>query len=388
VRTWTPGRCPALRVPGRRCPGGATARVALLAALAAACKPAPPPPTAATTPAAEAPVEVEVAALRRGAISQRVLAPGSVVARRESRIGAEVSGPIVRVLVSEGDRVEAGAPLFEVDPAPFEMALRQADAGLDVARAQRRQLEADARRAATLRGQNILAQQELDRLTTSAAVARAEERRAIEAVALARHNLARTVVHAPYAGSVAERLVDEGTTALVQPQTIVLVLQETAMLEAHAAIAETDAALVRVGDAAVVRVEGVTDGVRTTVTAVSDTIDPVTRTYLVKMPVPNPDHRIKAGIFAHVEIRPGARSDAVLAPREAIRVEEGRMRLLVVRDGRAAMLPIEVGAVTEDAAELVAGADAGELAIVGAAAAAVAPGTPVRVAARRHAAAP
>jgi RND family efflux transporter MFP subunit len=347
-----------------------------------ACNPAPTPPPPSARSSAESVVDVEAAALRRGAISQRVSASGSVVARRESRIGAEISGTIVRVLVSEGDRVEAGAPLFEIDPAPFAMALRQANAGLDVAQAQRRQLEADVQRAATLRAQNLLAQQELDRLTTSAAVARAEERRATEAVALAHHNLTRTVVHAPYAGSVAERLVDEGTTALVQPQTIVLVLQETAVLEAQAAIPETQATSVHVGDPAIVRVEGVAEGVRTTVAAVNDTIDPGTRTYLVKMPVPNPDHQIKAGVFAHVEIQPEGRSDAVLAPRDAIRVEGGRMRLLVVRDGRAATLPIQVGAVTETDAELLAGADAGELAIVGDAARTVAPGTRVQVAVR------
>jgi len=109
-------------------------------------------------------------------------------------------------------------------------------------------------------------------------VARARLRQAEESVALARHHLERTLVRAPFAGSIAARLADEGTTALVQPQTIVVVLQETAELEAHVSIAESQMALVRVGDAAVVRIEGVAEPLRTAVSSVSDSIDAATRT--------------------------------------------------------------------------------------------------------------
>jgi len=353
--------------------------LALAAALLSGCDASHQSPLPAPAGALdEAVTEVETALLRRGTITQHVSAPGSVVARRESRIVAEVSGRILRVHVFEGDRVEAGAPLFEIDRAPFDMALRQATAGLDVARAERLQIAADLRRAESLQRESLLSLQEVERLTTSHAVAQAHERAAAEAVELAQHNLAQTVVHAPYAGSVAERLADEGTTALVQPQTIVVVLQETAELEAHAAIPESQMALVRVGDAALVRVEGLVEPVATQITAVSDTIDRATRTYLVKMPVPNAGHRIKAGIFAQVEITPQGSTDVVLAPREAVRVEDGRTRLLLVRDGHVDALPIEVGTFTETDVEILAGASAGEIAIVGAAARTIAPGMPVR----------
>lgn len=323
-------------------------------------------------------VEVQTGHLRRGALSQQLWAPGSVVARRESHIGAEVSGRIVRVNVTQGDRVEAGDPLFEIDRAPYEMALRQAEAGVDVAEAESRQLEADLQRARTLRQQKVVAEQDIERLTTSLAVSRARVRQANEGVALARHHLERTLARAPYAGSVAARLADEGTTALVQPQTIVVVLQETAELEARASIAESQMGLVRVGDLAVVRIEGVPEPVHTHVSSVSDSIDPATRTYLVKMPVPNLDRVIKAGVFAHVEIAPKDRDEVLLAPREALRVEEGRTRLLVIRDGRVEALPIELGVFAENEAEVLSGADGGEVIVIGDAARTIAPGMRAR----------
>jgi RND family efflux transporter MFP subunit len=346
----------------------------------AACGPAAPPePSPAGEPASEGVVEVNTAPARRGSILQRVAAPGSVVARRESRIGPEVTGRIERVFVSEGDRVEAGAPLFQIDPEPYEFALRQAEAGLDLARAERRRIEADVARARALREKQILSEQELDRLATELEVARARERQAVEGVALARRELDRTLVRAPYSGSVAERLEDEGTTALVQPQTIVVRLQETAELEAHAAIPESQLALVRIGDPARLRIEGVTEPIETQVSAVSDTIDPATRTYLVKMRVPNPQYALKAGVFAHVEILPGSKNEALLVPRESVRSEEGRTRVLAVRDGRAVALPVRIGLVSESAAEVLEGIEEDETLIVGETARTIAPGMPVRV---------
>lgn len=358
-----------------------------IAAVGAGCGPGSPP-VAVSAPGemsvAEAqvsPALVEVATMpvRVGSILEPVSAPGSLMARRESRIGAEVRGRIQEIFVEEGDRVEAGAPLFQIDPAPYEVALRQAEAGLDLARSERRQLEADLERAEELHREKVVAVDELGRMQTQVAVARARQRQAAEGVALARHNLEQTHVSAPYGGSVARRLVDEGTTALVQPQTIVVVIQETAELMAEANIPESQLAVVRVGDSARVHVEGLAQAIETTVAAVGDTIEPDTRTYRVKMLVPNAEHRLKAGIFARIEILPRAKTRVLLVPREAVRTEGGRTRVLVVRDGRAVPVAVRLGLVSESDAEVLDGISLGSDVIVGEAAQEVAPGMQVRV---------
>jgi len=324
-------------------------------------------------------VAVETARIGRGPIIQRISAPGSLVARRESLIGPEVQGRIQRVYVSEGDRVEAGEPLFEIDPQPYEFAQRRAQAALDRMRAERRQIEADLARAEKLRSRDVVAEQAAERLTNALDVARAAEREAGEALALARRNLEHTVVRAPYAGSVARRLADEGTTALVQPQTVVIVFQETSELEAHATIPEVHFAAIRVGDAALLHVDGLPNPIEARVTAVGDAIDPATRTYLVIMPVPNPDHELKAGVFARVEILPEAKRRVILIPREAVRSEDGRTSVLSVKDGRAVAVPVTLGIVGERVAEALAGVGEGDEVIVGEAARTLGPGMRVRV---------
>lgn len=338
-----------------------------------------PQPVAPET-ASEPVARVETTRVRRGSILQRISAPGSLVAKRESRIGPEVSGRIDRIFVSEGDRVAAGDPLFLIDPEPFALALRQAEARLDRARAEREQIAADLARGRRLRSREVLAEQRLEELRTALEVAVAGERELEEAVALARRNLERTLVRAPYDASVAARLEDEGTTALVQPQTIVLVLQETSELEARATIPEVHFAAIRVGDAALLHVEGMPRPIATEVGSVSDSIDPATRTYRVTMPVPNPDHRLKAGVFARVEILPRAKADVLLVPREAIRREDGRTRVLAVRDGRAVAVPVRLGVVAEDAVEVLHGLRVDQEIVVGESARTLAPGMRVRTA--------
>lgn len=352
----------------------------------AGCSDAEPGRAAAVAaPAAYPRTEVATAVVRRGEISQRITAPGSLQALRSSPIGAEVRGTILEVLVSDGDRVAAGDPLFQIDPEPYEVALQQARAGLDLARAERRQTAADLARARALLGKDVVSRQEVDRIETGLAVARAREKQAVQAVALAELNLRRTRVQAPYPATVAERRADEGTTALAQPQTIVVVLQEVHELEGRATIPEAHLARISVGDRARVRVAGLPEPLETTVSAVGDVVDPATRTYEVKMRVPNPDYRLKAGVFAEVEILPAPKPDVLLVPREALRTEDGRTRVLVVREGRAEARTLALGLVADDVAEVVSGLEAGEEVVVGEAAQTLAPGMEVRATARADA---
>ena len=301
--------------------------------------------------------------MQRGTIAQRITAPGSLDALRESRVGAEVRGRLWKVYVDDGDRVNEGDPLFQIEPDPYVLAFRQAKAGRDLARAERRQMESDYQRALALLRMEV---------------AKAHERQAEEAVDLAKLNLRRTLAQAPFAGTIAKRLADEGTTALAQPQTVVVVIQETHELEGRATIPEAHLQAVHVGDRAIVHVEGLADPIETTITSVGDAVDAATRTYVVKMRVSNADHRLKAGVFAEVEILARPREDVVMVPREAIRTEEGETRVLTVSDGRARSVPVRLGVVSPEAAEIRTGLEPGQRVIVGDEAQTIAPGMRVR----------
>jgi RND family efflux transporter MFP subunit len=168
--------------------------------------------------------------------------------------------------------------------------------------------------------------------------------------------------------------------ALTQPQTVVLVLQETSLLEAYSAIPETQLSLIAVGDPALVFLQNADQPISTTVTTVSDAIDLATRTYQVRMLIPNDDRKLKAGVFARVEINPATRASALVVPREAVRTEDGETRVYVVQDGLAVAVPVRIGATSDSQAEVLSGLDEGVHVIVGEAARTIAAGMRVRVA--------
>jgi membrane fusion protein (multidrug efflux system) len=337
-------------------------------------------PPAEALPTAALPVlDVVAEPVRSGSISQRIFAPASLVARRVSHIGAEVPGRIQEVFVRSGDRVEAGDPLFRINREPYEAALRRAQAGVDLARSESGQIAADLARVTALHLDGVGSQSELDRAKTALSVGRARERQAGEVVAMARLDLKRTLVIAPYAGSIGQRLADEGTTALAQPQTIVMIIHETTELEARADVAERQLSVIRAGDPAWVYVDGLADPIRTEIASVSDTIDPATRTYRVRIWIPNADHRLKAGVFARVEIQPATKENVLLIAREAIRSEAARTHVLVVRDGEAIAVPVRLGLFSDRDVEVLAGVEIGTSVIVGKAAQELAPGMRVRV---------
>src|SRR5262249_21345558 len=146
-----------------------------------------------------------------------------------TEVAAEVPGRLESVFVAVGDEVEAGAPLFRVDPGPYEMALREARAGLALARAESRNAAAAADRVRLLLEQKAASQQRYEQLRTQADVARARVEQMEARVARAERDLERTSVRAPYAGSVVERRAHEGAVVGTAP---VVVLQESGALEA------------------------------------------------------------------------------------------------------------------------------------------------------------
>jgi RND family efflux transporter MFP subunit len=278
-----------------------------------------------------------------------------------------------RVFVNVGDGVSEGDLLFQIDRRRYRIDLAQAQAGLQLAVAKRVQAEADVARAGALVERLVVSAQALEALATALDIARSEEEQARQTVEMASQLLEDTEVRAPYAGTISERLADEGTMVLAIPQTIVLVLQETAVLEARTAIPESHP-LVHVGDLAKITVSSTRQVLEASVSAVSDTIDPATRTYEVRVAVDNADHRLKTGLFVRVELSARTPREVLLVPRDAVRSEGGRPEVLAVRDDMVIAVPIQTGLATEEAFEVVSGIDAGTQVVVGESRGLLAPG--------------
>lgn len=223
----------------------ARAGAAFVAACVALLLAGTPAAHAQGTPAAAsgAAVSIGTAALNEVVIHpQRELA-ASVMPRNESKLSAEVSGVLLRWTAEAGSTVKKGALLAEIDPVDFRLALQQAQAALDAALARLRQAEQQLGRAQGLVKQGFFSQEALIQRETEVALMRSERAAKQAQLAVARRQLAKATLRAPFAGSVVERLAQTGEA--VAPGTVLYVLAETGAAEVTASIAPADVAGLR-----------------------------------------------------------------------------------------------------------------------------------------------
>src|SRR5262249_54374451 len=137
-----------------------------------------------------------------------------VSADRYIAIGVRVAGRIDRYMVEEGDHVEAGDPLVQLDAREYEAAVRRAEANLAPARADAPLKEAQRARARTLAGHGVVSKDELDVRVAEAASAEAAIGQAEAGLAEARVALEYTTLRAPRRGVILAKLKEVGEIAV------------------------------------------------------------------------------------------------------------------------------------------------------------------------------
>jgi RND family efflux transporter MFP subunit len=332
---------------------------------------------ALAAPAAAA-ERVETQRVAEARLKATIAASGAIEARRITEVGSEVPGRIVAVLVDVGDRVDADAPLFRIDPGPYRMALAEAEAGLTLARAENANAQSEAARLKQLLEQNVASQQRYEQLRTQAEVARAHVAQMEARLEKARRDLAQTEVRAPYAASVVERRAHEGAMAGQAP---ILVLQEAGALEAILNVPEATPVAVRSGDAVRLFVEGLPDPLEATVSSVSQRVDPGTRTYEVRADVVDTSGQLKAGSYARAELSVSRDEARPVVHRSAVLTRDGRSFVLKVEDGVVRYAPVRVGVSEGEQVEVLSGVAAGDLVVRGEATTRLADGAHVAVSA-------
>jgi HlyD family secretion protein len=321
---------------------------------------APGPSSASTEPTSKERVELERVA--RAQLAATIAASGTVEAKRITEIGSEVPGRIVAVLVDVGDSVGENAPLFQIDPGPYRMALTEAEAGLALARAESKNAAEEAERLRTLLEQNAASQQRYDQLRTRAEVSRAQVAQMEARVDKARRDLVHTEVRAPYPASVVERRAHEGAMA---GQGAILVLQESGALEAILDVPEATPVAVRPGDGVRLFVEGLPDPLEATVGSVSQRVDPGTRTYEVRADVLDTSGQLKAGSYARAELAVTRAEPRPVVHRSAVLTRDGRTLVLRVEDGVVRYTPVRVGIAAGEQVEVLSGVAEGDLVVRG-----------------------
>lgn len=311
----------------------------LLLAGLAACKEesVPPPP----------PVPVTLAAVSRQPVPFELVATGTVEPLQTVSVQPQVSGPIVRVAFREGQDVEKGQVLFQIDPRPFQAALQRAEAILERDKAQEANARQEAARYAELVEQEYVTAQQYDQARTAAAAAAATLAASEAEVAEARLNLQYATIRAPISGRTGSLRVREGNLVRANEPTPLVTINQIRPILVRFAVPARNLPLIqeRRSDKLVVRAEPVGGGTASdgTLSFVDNAVDTATGTILLKGSFPNEDGALWPGEFVNVRLRLYVDEDALTVPaRAVVSGQEGSYVFVVQRDSTAATTPVQV----------------------------------------------
>jgi HlyD family secretion protein len=317
------------------------------------------------------------APVRRGDLRETVVASGTMEPLVRVPVISEVPGIISAVLVEEGDRVERGQPLFELDRERLEARLNERRAELDLRRASGRydlvgRAEAERDRAkrelariSELYERNVAARREREDAEHELRVAeisvrdaRAEVAARRAAVAQAREmlrqaerDLANVVVRAPIDGVVIEREGEIGRAVADVTSsggTIIAVVADDQRIRLIAEVDENDIALVRIGQEAAVSIDAFPEERfpgRVRKISSAGTVEGNVSNFEVEIQL-DPDERLRVGMSSDARIVVREHRGVLLIPNTAI-VRRDRASLVRVADGGAGdgyrLSPIRVG---------------------------------------------
>ena len=225
---------------------------------------------------------------------------GTLMAVNRAELRAEVSGRSTRVLLHEGDQVKAGTLLATQDEDDLILAVDAAAAQLAQTQAQAQQARRDNDRAVQLLERRSITKQAAQQAETNLNATSASMRAAESNLGLAKSHLRKARITAPFAGEVAQRLIQPGE--MISPGQSLFVVVDNRKLEIQADLPTEALATVKVGMRCAFRVSGYPEPFTATLTQVSPVIQADGRTLRVRLEVPNADGRLKGGLFAEGEI--------------------------------------------------------------------------------------
>jgi membrane fusion protein (multidrug efflux system) len=354
VRPWSlpRPRLDAPRARARRLLGATTLALLLVSgALVTGCKPAKGDMPAMPPP------EVTTVAVKPEKIDVSYEYVGQTEGSREVEVRARVTGIVLERQYEEGAPVEAGEPLFLIDPVPFEVAVAQARAEVSSALARESQARREVARLKPLIAARAVSQREYDDAVSSFDIARANVQLAQARLREAELDLGYTRVTASVSGMTGRALKSEGSLVTANSDSLLTRVSQVDPIYVNFSLSEMQRLRIASEAAAgrlvlppdgnlgveIVLADGTTYGHKGRVNFSDARVDTTTGTIDARAVFPNPDRALMPGQFVRVRVNGASRPHAILVPQRAVLEGPDGKFVFVVRDGKAEPRPVQVG---------------------------------------------
>jgi RND family efflux transporter MFP subunit len=296
-------------------------------------------------------VPVEVAPLSIGNISSNYLTTAVLEAKEEAFVVPRASGIIEHIYVEEGDYVEKGQRLAQIEPRRYHL-------NLDRAKADLVGLEKELTKINKVYNAKLVSDDTYDKLTAQYESAKAT-------LSLAELDLKEATITAPISGYIAERNAKVGNLSesfqrermfhIVQQKELygIVYLPEKELYKVHKKQKASLNLTAFDGDDIIAFVE-----------RISPVIDSKTGTFKVTLRVPNPNNLLKSGMFAQVKLNYDTKQDVVLLPRKALLAIDDSINVFVVKDGIASKKAVTLGYQEGEVVEILRGLSGTEQVVI------------------------
>lgn len=290
-------------------------------------------------------VPVAVAEVRRGVVEAYYRGSTNLTAAEEAVVVARTLGVVEALFVEEGDIVEAGQPLAQLETERLRLEVERS-------RTQLANLKAAYERAERLNASQMISPTEYD-------AARFGYRTELTNLRLREYELREATIRATIGGVITRRHIKVGHT--LAQNAPAFEMKRLDNIEAELNVPEREIRRIRAGQFARVIVDALPDdGFEGEVTRVAPEVDPTSGTFRVTVTLDNADGRLKPGMFGRVDVRTDVRADALLTPLEAVVTLRDRSSLFVVSEDVAERRQVTTGYVSDGNIEILTGAREGE----------------------------
>ncbi|OGA30073.1 MAG: efflux transporter periplasmic adaptor subunit [Betaproteobacteria bacterium RIFCSPLOWO2_02_FULL_65_24] len=281
-----------------------------------------------------------------------VEAVGQIEGSKEVEVRARVSGIVLKRLYHEGDLVRAGAPMFKIDPAPFEIALAQAQAQLAQEQARNEQSRRESVRLKQLAAEKAISQKEYDDASSNLKLSHATLQAAAAKLREAELNLSYTSVAAPVSGVSGRAVRSEGSLITAGADSLLTSISQVDPIWVRFSLSESDLAklpqrrLVRGAQVEIglVMPDGTRYPGKGRLNFAATQIDTRLGTQQLRAEFDNAKGQLLPGQFVRVQLVAGQRDNVFLVPQTAVMAAEaGYMLFVMDKEGKAALRPVQLG---------------------------------------------
>jgi len=291
-------------------------------------------------------IPVEVAQVEMGSVEAFFSGTATLEVEEEAGVVAKVSGVVKKILVEEGQTVQAGQVLARLDDEKLVVLVAQAEANF-------RKLENNYNRNQELFNRKLISAEEFQ----GAKFEFESQKATFDLVKL---DLEYASIRAPITGVIAERFIKVGNMVLNNAVTFKITGFDP--LRAVLYVPEREVAKLAVGQSSLLNIDALEgQSYPGFIERISPVVDPMTGTVKVTVSVRNTGKKLKPGMFVRVNISYDIHKNALLVPKDAILAEDTESAIFVVQDSMAFRRVVKTGYSNEFQLEIISGLELGEV---------------------------